>query len=79
MIRRPPRSTLDRSSAASDVYKRQIHISNIILNLPGKIYFEIGVNQFKPVQKFFKDYNFSKINISKDYAGIERIISGEMI
>ena len=24
MIRRPPRSTLDRSSAASDVYKRQI-------------------------------------------------------
>ena len=24
MVRRPPRSTLDRSSAASDVYKRQI-------------------------------------------------------
>ena len=27
MIRRPPRSTLDRSSAASDVYKRQVHVS----------------------------------------------------
>src|SRR5678810_1282102 len=27
MIRRPPRSTLDRSSAASDVYKRQGHAS----------------------------------------------------
>ena len=26
MIRRPPRSTLDRSSAASDVYKRQVWI-----------------------------------------------------
>ena len=26
MIRRPPRSTLDRSSAASDVYKRQAHL-----------------------------------------------------
>ena len=25
MIRRPPRTTLDRSSAASDVYKRQEH------------------------------------------------------
>ena len=25
MIRRPPRSTLDRSAAASDVYKRQGH------------------------------------------------------
>ena len=36
MIRRPPRSTLDRSSAASDVYKRQVQdypgfISNRIL------------------------------------------------
>src|SRR5678816_2445285 len=26
MIRRPPRSTLDRSSAASDVYKRQFAV-----------------------------------------------------
>ena len=26
MIRRPPRSTLDRSSAASDVYKRQVTV-----------------------------------------------------
>ena len=28
MIRRPPRSTLDRSSAASDVYKRQEYFKN---------------------------------------------------
>src|SRR5678815_4787717 len=27
MIRRPPRSTLDRSSGASDVYKRQLYYS----------------------------------------------------
>ena len=27
MIRRPPRSTLDRSSAASDVYKRQDQVN----------------------------------------------------
>src|SRR5678815_4526610 len=30
MIRRPPRSTLDRSSAASDVYKRQVLASLLI-------------------------------------------------
>ena len=29
MIRRPPRSTLDRSSAASDVYKRQGGIGGV--------------------------------------------------
>ena len=28
MIRRPPRSTLDRSSAASDVYKRQVYVKD---------------------------------------------------
>ena len=32
MIRRPPRSTLDRSSAASDVYKRQIIANLEVLN-----------------------------------------------
>ena len=32
MIRRPPRSTLDRSSAASDVYKRQVEISGRAIN-----------------------------------------------
>ena len=31
MIRRPPRSTLDRSSAASDVYKRQYPFSAALL------------------------------------------------
>ena len=53
MIRRPPRSTLDRSSAASDVYKRQVLqgiceedekeimkdlVSEIIQVLPEKFY-----------------------------------------
>ena len=39
MIRRPPRSTLDRSSAASDVYKRQpLHVAvKIRLKRMGKI------------------------------------------
>ena len=30
MIRRPPRSTLSSSSAASDVYKRQIHLLSCV-------------------------------------------------
>ena len=33
MIRRPPRSTLDRSSAASDVYKRQIEDGSLAMRL----------------------------------------------
>ena len=30
MIRQPPRSTLDRSSAASDVYKRQVQRTEVV-------------------------------------------------
>ena len=47
MIRRPPRSTLDRSSAASDVYKRQRvddarvagarSVEGVFLRLPGRV------------------------------------------
>ena len=33
MIRRPPRSTLDRSSAASDVYKRQAEVQRRAMQL----------------------------------------------
>ena len=33
MIRRPPRSTLDRSSAASDVYKRQDEVLGRVFEL----------------------------------------------
>ena len=40
MIRRPPRSTLDRSSAASDVYKRQLQTVNwAIRNIIGYVVF----------------------------------------
>ena len=47
MIRRPPRSTLDRSSAASDVYKRQLLITLTIGMLIGAIIYgmKIRVNK----------------------------------
>src|SRR5664279_6649949 len=36
MIRRPPRSTLSSSSAASDVYKRQVtYTATVTINAPG--------------------------------------------
>ena len=47
MIRRPPRSTLDRSSAASDVYKRQrqllanlLHLRELLLRLADRVHAE---------------------------------------
>ena len=56
MIRRPPRSTLDRSSAASDVYKRQnmfsmddpqlVKIRELLQNL--------DINSLSPIEALMK-------------------------
>ena len=57
MIRRPPRSTLDRSSAASDVYKRQDElffpkkkVRTIQLERRGKVYTMRVANAGEPLQ-----------------------------
>ena len=48
MIRRPPRSTLDRSSAASDVYKRQVEtVGGINLRTEGYIDPAVGEAKIK--------------------------------
>ena len=47
MIRRPPRSTQSRSSAASDVYKRQVTMSasidGVLKEVAGPVEFEAKV------------------------------------
>src|SRR5678816_1741904 len=48
MIRRPPRSTLDRSSAASDVYKRQLLISGSKVRVLDGPPIESGVSENIP-------------------------------
>src|SRR5678815_5292921 len=58
MIRRPPRSTLDRSSAASDVYKRQLYDlvcdwSRIILSL---FWFYVCKNMFFHILNLICDW-----------------------
>ena len=44
MIRRPPRSTLDRSSAASDVYKRQYLDGELVRTLSTDVAVGAGAN-----------------------------------
>lgn len=59
-------------------YKKIISVSNSMLNNNGKIYFEIGKDQYQNIFDMMKNYGFDKIKIIKDYAGIERIICGEL-
>src|SRR5450756_3172641 len=67
MIRRPPRSTQSRSSAASDVYKRQ-------LKRHGKAYYANDMNEalFLMAEKDF-DYYFIDADVPHAQAFIKHI------
>ena len=73
-----PRIALTDNSNGISFYKRIIEASDQILNRPGKIYFELGMGQSMEVKNLFDQKEFSNITITKDYAGIDRIISGEL-
>ena len=64
MRRRPPRSTLDRSSAASDVYKRQLFESanDAIFLMKDDIFVDCN---FKTTEIFRTDKELSLIHISE--------------
>lgn len=73
-----PKIALTDNSDGVSFYKRIIEISEQILNEHGKLYFELGMGQSIQVKKYFEDRNFKNIRVTKDYSGIERIISGEL-
>lgn len=45
----------------------------------GYLIFELGIGQAKHVQEFMESQGFSDIEIIKDLAGIERVISGKLV
>lgn len=49
-----------------------------LLNPRGKLYFELGKGQHTQVAKFMSDNGFIDVSVKKDYAGIERVIKGEI-
>ena len=73
-----PKIALTDNSNGISFYKHIIEASNQLLKKPGKIYFELGIDQSIQVQKYFEQNNFTNIKITKDYSGIDRIICGEL-
>ena len=65
MIRRPPRSTLDRSSAASDVYKRQIMEWNDTLAVDGGVMDDTHKEFVELLNKLGEVEGLSLIHISE--------------
>ena len=74
-----PRFSLTDESDGLSFYKKIISISKDMLNTNGRIYFEVGKDQYKFICELMLANGFSNISVTKDYAGIQRIVSGDLL
>lgn len=59
-----------------EFYEKVTSKASDILNKGGYLLFELGIGQAEDVKKIFEENGFENIEIQKDLAGIERVISG---
>ncbi len=73
-----PRVALTDGRDGLTFYNKIILLSKNLLNNDGKLYFEFGKGQQEKILGMMKAAGFENIKITKDYAGIDRIICGEL-
>ncbi len=62
-----------------EFYKRIIEGAARLFVKRGFVVFELGINQAPLVEKLFIENGFTNIKITRDLAGIDRVISAELI
>jgi len=70
-----PRIALDGDADGLKFYRILAKESGRFLNKNGKIYLEIGYNQAASVSELLSQNGFAQINVVKDYAGLDRVVS----
>ena len=73
-----PILSLDGGQDGLDFYRIICKNARAHLNAKGQIFLEVGIGEAQTVAKMFENVGFLT-KIKKDYAGIERIVIGELI
>lgn len=71
-----PRLALDGCEDGLIFYRRIINESRAHLKGGGMLFFEIGFDQGAAVRELMEQAGFLEVNVSKDYAGLDRVVSG---
>jgi release factor glutamine methyltransferase len=74
--RHEPRAALDGGPTGLDFYKRIIAGAPAVLEENGLIALEVGLGQAADVADMLRAGGFGGVEIAKDYAGIDRIVTG---
>lgn len=72
-----PKLALDGGEDGLIFYKKTVNNIKKILKRGGELVFEIGYNQGKAVSSIMEE-NFSFVNIAKDLAGLDRMVTGQL-
>lgn len=73
-----PYMALDGMEDGLYFYGQIIEQAHEYLFKGGKLFFEIGFDQAKDVSRLMEDAGFKDITVKKDYAGLDRIVYGEL-
>jgi release factor glutamine methyltransferase len=71
-----PLSALDGGADGLDLIRRLVRQAADLLRPGGGLFLEIGYDQGSAVSDGLKTAGFSRVNITEDYAGNDRIVSG---
>ncbi len=79
-VRREPRLALDGGKDGLDAYREIFSLVSSYLRFPGLLALEVGMGQAETVCRMAEDLPgfFQRVEIRKDYAGIERVVLFEL-
>lgn len=72
-----PRPALDGSEDGLYFYRKIIAQAGAYLNPEGVLFFEIGYDQGDAVRGLMEEAGYRNVEVVKDYAGLDRVVSGE--
>ena len=73
-----PRQALDGSADGLLFYRRIIEDSVRYLKRGGMLFFEIGYDQGEAVKTLMEQAGYLEVCVKKDYAGLDRVVSGTL-
>ena len=74
-----PMQALDGLEDGLFFYRRIVEEAPVYLNKGGRLYFEIGHDQGAEVSALMAEAGFGQVRVVKDYAGLDRVVSGVLI
>lgn len=73
-----PYIALDGGEDGLDFYRRIIGGAQDYLNRGGQIFLEIGSEQAQAVSELLREAGFKEIDVCRDFAGLDRVVSGRL-